>query len=76
MLVLAPSFDFVLHAVLALSAEHKAWSKGDHSAKLISIHHQSLAYKGLQAAVNSFSEGNADAILATSMLLAWQADDW
>ena len=42
----------------------------------VSYHHRGLALQGLQQAIGSFSRQNSDAVLAASILLSWQANDW
>ena len=40
------------------------------------LHHGSIALRGLHEAIGSLSHANADAVLAASMILLWQATDW
>jgi hypothetical protein len=42
----------------------------------VAAHHQTSAYSSLQHAVDSFSQNNADAVFAASIILSWQAQDW
>jgi len=70
------SSDFVMNALLALSASHLAWQTKNSDTDDLAYHHRSIAIKGLHEAISTFSEHNAEAILAASMLLSWQARDW
>ncbi|KAM3478650.1 hypothetical protein MY8738_005837, partial [Beauveria namnaoensis] len=42
----------------------------------IAIEHRSIALKGLHTAIGTFSRETSDAILAASLVLSWQANDW
>ncbi|KAK2813783.1 hypothetical protein FQN50_000183 [Emmonsiellopsis sp. PD_5] len=75
-LAIALSNDFVMSAILALSASHIAWMTQNQETKNLSYHHRGVALKGLHEAIGAFSRENADAILAASMLLSWQATEW
>ena len=44
--------------------------------KNLAYFHAGVALKGLQEAIGNFSQENSDAVLAASILLAWQASDW
>ncbi|KAF2843736.1 hypothetical protein M501DRAFT_925839 [Patellaria atrata CBS 101060] len=75
-LSLAASHPFVMHALLAFSASHLSWVATSPETKQLGQQHGSVAFKGLQDAIASFSRANSDAALAASMLLSWQATDW
>lgn len=38
--------------------------------------HQISAYSALRNAIGSFSQANADAVFAASIILSWQAQNW
>jgi hypothetical protein len=73
---LAASQPFVMHAVLAFAANHLAWQSQSAETRNIASTHGATAMKGLHEALGSFSKGNADAVLAASLLLSWQSTDW
>jgi hypothetical protein len=73
---LAASHPFVMHAVLAFSANHLAWISQSAETRTIASSHGATAMKGLHEAIGSFSKSNADAVLAASLLLSWQSTDW
>lgn len=75
-LSVATSYSYVMHAFLAFSASHLAWISPSPDTRKIQIQHGGIALHGLHDALNSFSKSNADAILATSILLMTQANDW
>jgi hypothetical protein len=76
LLDIAITSDFVMSAVLALSAAHLAWETNDSETEHLAYHHRGVALKGLHEAIGSFSRDNSEAILAASMLLSWQATEW
>jgi hypothetical protein len=65
-----------MHALLSFSANHLAWTQSSPETRNLQIHHGSIALRGLHEAIGSFSTANADAILAASLLMLWQATDW
>ncbi|RMD42666.1 hypothetical protein DV735_g2444, partial [Chaetothyriales sp. CBS 134920] len=73
LIAVALSHDFVMSALLAMSAYHLAWQTQNADTKNLAYHHQGVALKGLHEAIGAFSRDNSDAILAASMLLSWQA---
>ncbi|TIA28086.1 hypothetical protein D6C78_10913, partial [Aureobasidium pullulans] len=75
-LSVATSYSYVMHALLAFSASHLAWISPSPHTRKIQIQHGGTALGGLHNALSSFSKFNADAILATSILLMTQANDW
>lgn len=75
-LAIALSNNFVMSAILALSASHLAWVTRNPDTENLAYHHRGVALSGLQEAIGGFSRENADAILAASMLLSWQVTDW
>jgi Fungal specific transcription factor domain len=75
-LAIALSSDFVLSAVLALSASHLAWQTKNTETEHLAYQHRGVALKGLHEAIGAFARDNSEAILAASMLLSWQATEW
>ncbi|KAI9690425.1 MAG: hypothetical protein M1822_009388 [Bathelium mastoideum] len=73
---LATSHPFLMHAVLGFSATHLAWASQSQETKNLAFHHSGLALNGLHDALGAFSKQNSDAVLASSLLLSWQANDW
>ncbi|KAF2816006.1 uncharacterized protein BDZ99DRAFT_377424 [Mytilinidion resinicola] len=75
-LSVAASHPFVMHSILAFSASHLAWISQSSDTRNLAFHHGSIALKGLHEAIANFSKANSDAVLASSLLLAWQATEW
>jgi hypothetical protein len=75
-LSIAAAHPFVMHSILAFSASHLAWISQSNETRNLAFHHASIALKGLHDGITSFTKMNADAVLASSLLLAWQATDW
>lgn len=75
-LSIAASHPFVMHSILAFSASHLAWISQSSETRNLAFHHASIALKGLHDGITSFTKQNSDAVLASSLLLAWQATDW
>lgn len=75
-LSIAASYPYVMHALLSFSANHLAWSRSSNETRNLHIQHGTIALRGLHEAIGSFSHANADAVLAASLLLLWQATDW
>ncbi|KAG9243468.1 putative ubiquitin carboxyl-terminal hydrolase 2 [Calycina marina] len=69
-------YNFVMHALLALSASHLAWLTDCPLTANMAIEHRGMALKGLHEAIGAFSRQNSDAVLAASLLLSWQATEW
>lgn len=65
-----------MHALLSFSANHLAWTNNSTDCRNLHIQHGSIALRGLHDAIGSFSQQNADAVLAASLLMLWQATDW
>jgi len=72
----AVGHEFVMSSILALSATHLAWMTNSQETNNLAYFHRGVALKGLQEAIGNFSKGNADAVLAASILLSWQVSDW
>ncbi|EMC92251.1 hypothetical protein BAUCODRAFT_78015 [Baudoinia panamericana UAMH 10762] len=75
-LSVASTHPYVMHALLAMSANHLAWLHSSNATRNLYLHHGSIALRGLHEAIGNFSHANADAVLAASLLLFWQATDW
>ncbi|KAF1844220.1 uncharacterized protein K460DRAFT_369089 [Cucurbitaria berberidis CBS 394.84] len=75
-LSIAASHPFVMHSILAFSASHLAWISQSNETRNLAFHHVSVALKGLHDGITNFTKLNSDAVLASSLLLAWQATDW
>lgn len=65
-----------MQALLSFSASHLAWLHSSAEMRNLQLNHGSVALRGLHEAIGSFSSANADAVLAASLLLLWQANDW
>ncbi|OAP65011.1 hypothetical protein AYL99_00983 [Fonsecaea erecta] len=72
----ALAHDFVMSALLALSASHLAWQTKNADTDNLAYHHRGVALKGLHQAIGAFSRENSEAILAASILLSWQSTEW
>ncbi|MBE7180385.1 MAG: hypothetical protein INR71_04095 [Terriglobus roseus] len=72
----ASSHQFVMHAVLSFSANQLAWMTQSNETRSLAMQHRAVALRGLHEAIGAFSQANSDAVLAGSLLLAWQATDW
>ncbi|KAI9711227.1 MAG: hypothetical protein M1820_002214 [Bogoriella megaspora] len=73
---LATSEPFVMSALLGFSATHMAWITQSHGTKGLAFHHGGIALNGLHDAIGVFARENSDVVLAASLLLSWQANDW
>lgn len=65
-----------MHALLAFSAMHIAFLTDCRRVGNMAFEHRGIALSGLHAAIGSFSRETSDAILAASLVLSWQANDW
>ncbi|KAF1998356.1 hypothetical protein P154DRAFT_439388 [Amniculicola lignicola CBS 123094] len=75
-LSIAASQPFVMHSILAFSASHLAWISQSSETRHLAFQHAGVALKGLHEGIANFTKVNSDAVLASSLLLAWQATDW
>jgi hypothetical protein len=75
-LSIASSYPYVMQALLSFSANHLAWSQSSNEFRNLHIQYGTTALRGLHDAIGNFSHANADAVLAASLLLLWQATDW
>ncbi|KAL4949199.1 hypothetical protein BDW69DRAFT_174895 [Aspergillus filifer] len=75
-LSIAVSRGFVMSSILALSAAHLAWITRNQETQQLAFHHRGVAMQGLQKAITLFSRENYEGILAASILLSWQDNDW
>lgn len=70
---------FLLDCVLGVSAAHHALSNPRPESPgfdQLALYYRGRGLRGLQAALNDFSESNADAALAASIILTWYLCDW
>ncbi|KAI0997070.1 hypothetical protein K3495_g11117 [Podosphaera aphanis] len=67
---------FVMHALLALSATHQNWQTRCSLSANQAYEHRVTSIVGLHKALDSFSQQNSDAVLAASLILSWQENDW
>jgi len=74
-LAIALSNDFVMSAILSLSAFHLTYLTGNQDTKQLAYQHRVTALHGLQTSISLFSKENCDAIPAASVLLSWQATE-
>lgn len=65
-----------MQALLSFSANHLAWANSSTDCRNLHIQHGSSALRGLHHAIGNFSHQIADAVLAASLLMLWQATDW
>ncbi|CZR58513.1 uncharacterized protein PAC_08405 [Phialocephala subalpina] len=72
---MSKSHDMVKHSILALSAAHLGWIIRSRDLGHISLLHQTAAFRELQKAIDEFSPENCDAVLASSLILQWQASN-
>jgi hypothetical protein len=75
-LSIAASHPFVMHSILAFSASHLWWISQSAETRTLAFHHAGVGLKGLHEGIANFTKANSDAVLASSLLLAWQATDW
>lgn len=80
---IALTYDYVMNALLGWAATHLLWMKErsltGHSDRVLPIDvaagkYKQIAILDLQNAIPTFNENNSDAILASSLLLAWQSN--
>jgi len=64
-----------MYALLALSASWFMWRHQKNGQALV-YQYRGIAYAGLRQAVGVLSTDNCDAVLATLILLSWQATEW
>jgi hypothetical protein len=65
-----------MHSILAFSASHMAWISQSSETRNLAFQHAGIGLKGLHEGIANFTRANSDAVLASSLLLAWQATDW
>ncbi|TVY26327.1 Sterol uptake control protein [Lachnellula hyalina] len=75
-LKIGTDYGFVMHALLAFSATHIAFTTECPLAHNMAYEHRGIALKGLHEAIGAFSRPSSDAVLAASLLLSWQATEW
>lgn len=76
LLMAAGNATFFIHAMLGFGSLSLAWDRASQEAKSLGYRHGGVALQGLQTAINVFSQDNADAVLASSVVLSWQANDF
>ncbi|KAF2860240.1 hypothetical protein K470DRAFT_217553 [Piedraia hortae CBS 480.64] len=76
LLSIASVHPIVMNALLAFSASHLAWVHNSEETRRLSLNYGSIALNRLHEAICSFSQADPEVVLATSMLLLWQATDW
>ncbi|KAF2691769.1 hypothetical protein K458DRAFT_398181 [Lentithecium fluviatile CBS 122367] len=75
-LSIAATHPIVMHSILAFSASHLAWIGQSTETRNLAFHHAGIALRGLHKGIANFTKVNSDSVLASSLLLAWQATDW
>ncbi|KAJ4145612.1 hypothetical protein LMH87_004458 [Akanthomyces muscarius] len=76
LLQIGANTPYVMHALLAFSAMHIGFLTSCQRVTNMAFDHRGTALSGLHAAIGSFSRETSDAILAASLVLSWQANDW
>lgn len=71
-----PRHRFVLDGLLGVSAAHLNLLTESTETAQLALYYRSQAMSGLQQAVSNFTEENADAVVACSILLTWFQCDW
>lgn len=66
----------MLDVTLGLSAGHHSLSEEGSDSAQLALYYRGRGLKGLQDALTDFSEANADAVLASSIMLTWYMCDW
>jgi hypothetical protein len=69
-------YRFLLDAALGLSAAHHSLATSEPDSAQLALYYRGRGLKGLQDALGNFSESNADAVLAASIMLTWYMCDW
>lgn len=67
---------FVLDCLLSNSATHYTSLTNNPKTAQLALYYRNQGLIGLRRAVGNFSESNADALIAASILLIWYAYDW
>jgi hypothetical protein len=57
--------------MLGISSMIKFWRDKTPEHEMLALYHRGEGLKGLQRAIDEFSEDNADAIMASSAALTW-----
>lgn len=76
LLSIGANTPYVMHALLAFSAMHIAFLTDCPLVGGMAFVYRGNALSGLHEAIGSFSRENSDAVLAASLVLSWQANDW
>jgi hypothetical protein len=67
---------FLLDCLLSNSATHYTSLTNNPKTAQLALYYRNQGLIGLRHAVSNFSESNADALIAASILLIWYAYDW
>ena len=65
-----------MSALLTFSAAHLASQTKDVETNNLLYHLRGIALNGLNQALNKFGQELFDPVLAASILLSWQVNDW
>lgn len=65
-----------MSALLTFSAAHLATQTKDVETNNLLYHLRGIALNGLNQALNKFGQELFDPVLAASILLSWQVNDW
>lgn len=76
LLAAAATCPFAMDALLAFLAVRVSPITDCLQVDRIAMQHRSKSLRGLHDALFSFSPESSDSILATSLLLSWEASDW
>ncbi|KAJ5094888.1 C6 transcription factor rosa-like protein [Penicillium argentinense] len=75
-LAIALETPFVMSSLLAFSASHMAWITRNTDTSDLMLQYKGFALNGLRRSLHKFSESISEAVLAASILLLWQANEW
>lgn len=73
---IAESFPFVRSALLSFAVNNFVGPQEYVQAQKLHIHYSGIALRGLHDSLGEFTYTNADAVLAASLLMSWQATNW
>ncbi|KAJ5094906.1 hypothetical protein N7532_007197, partial [Penicillium argentinense] len=65
-----------MNSLLAFSACHMAWITRNTDTSDLMLQYKGFAINGLRRSLHKFSESISEAVLAASILLLWQANEW
>ncbi|KAJ5094928.1 hypothetical protein N7532_007219 [Penicillium argentinense] len=75
-LTMALENPFVMSSLLAFSASYIAWITRNHQTRNLMLLYRGFALNGLRRSLYKLSESISEAVLAASILLLWQANEW